>query len=57
MSKYRVIVPARRIEVERDSTVAATLGTAVDTLAPTAGRHVNLQQPGEYASRSVLQKN
>ena len=57
MSKYRVIVPARRIEVERDSTVAATLGTAVDTLAPTAGWHVNLQQPGEYASRSVLQKN
>lgn len=40
--QLRVIVPARRIEVERDSTVAATLGTAVDTLAPTAGRHVNV---------------
>lgn len=40
--QLRVVVAARRIEVERDSTVAAALGTAVDTLAPTAGRHVNV---------------
>jgi len=38
----RVVVAARRIQVERNPTVAAALGAAVDTLAANAGRHVHV---------------